>query len=103
MLNLIGLKILMKQLSLEMAPYNIRVNMVTPGHFVTRLTGNIPEGVVKKIEDMTPCHRTGDPIEVGNAVAFLLSDALSGFTHGAELVIDGGLTLNPLFPIEDKT
>ncbi|MCL4418097.1 MAG: SDR family oxidoreductase [Actinobacteria bacterium] len=94
----VGLKIFMEQLTVEMAPHGIRVNMVTPGHFITKLTSSISPEAVKKIQDITPGGRTGDPIEIGNAVAFLLSEALSGFTYGADLVIDGGLTLHPLLP-----
>lgn len=97
-----GLKIFMEQLAIEMASYGIRANMVTPGHFKTRMTGNISEEIVKKIVGITPCKRTGDPVEIGNAVAFLLSDALSGFTCGAELVVDGGLILNPLVPFNNS-
>jgi len=91
-----GLKMLMEQLTIELAPYGIRVNMVTPGHYKTRMTGGIPEEIETKLKGIIPLHRFGQPIEVGNAVAFLLSDRLSGYTIGADLVIDGGLTMNPL-------
>jgi NAD(P)-dependent dehydrogenase (short-subunit alcohol dehydrogenase family) len=93
-----GLKVFMEQLAIEMAPHGIRVNMVTPGHFVTRMTAHIPQEAVKEIIGITPCGRSGDPVEIGNATAFLLSEALSGFTYGADLVVDGGLVLHPLLP-----
>jgi glucose 1-dehydrogenase len=70
--------------------------MVTPGHFRTRLTGNTPPEIEQKMIELIPRHRFGDPLEIGYAVAMLLSDRLSGYTHGAELVVDGGLTLRPL-------
>ncbi|MHB1460956.1 MAG: SDR family NAD(P)-dependent oxidoreductase [Armatimonadota bacterium] len=91
-----GLKAIMQNLSIELAPHGIRVNMVTPGHFRTRMTGNIPETIEENLKRIIPKHRFGNPIEVGNAVAFLLSERLSGYTTGADLVVDGGLTLNPL-------
>jgi NAD(P)-dependent dehydrogenase (short-subunit alcohol dehydrogenase family) len=91
-----GLKMLMENLAIELAPHGIRVNMVTPGHYKTRMTGNIPESVEEKLKAVIPLHRFGNPIEVGNAVAFLLSDRLSGYTTGADIVVDGGLTMNPL-------
>ena len=91
-----GLKMLMENLAIELAPYGIRVNMVTPGHYTTRMTSGIPEPVEKRLKGMIPLHRFGLPIEVGNAVTFLLSDRLSAYTTGADLVIDGGLTMNPL-------
>ncbi|OHB76732.1 MAG: hypothetical protein A2W31_03780 [Planctomycetes bacterium RBG_16_64_10] len=91
-----GLKMLMENLAIELAPHAIRVNMVTPGHFKTRMTGNIPEEIEAKLKGLIPRHRFGDPTEIGNAVAFLLSDRLSGYTIGSDLVVDGGLTLNPL-------
>lgn len=91
-----GLKMLMQNLAIEMAPYGIRVNMVTPGHYQTRMTSGISERVEKTMLDIIPAHRFGDVAEVGNAVAFLLSDRLSGYTYGADIVIDGGLTLHPL-------
>jgi NAD(P)-dependent dehydrogenase (short-subunit alcohol dehydrogenase family) len=91
-----GLRMLMQNLAIELAPYSIRVNMVTPGHYVTRMTGGISDEVEQKMLDFIPTHRFGEVTEVGNAVAFLLSDKLSGYTIGGDLVIDGGLTLNPL-------
>jgi len=91
-----GLKMLMEQLTIELAPYGIRVNTVTPGHYKTRMTGSVPEEIEEKLKDIIPLHRFGQPIEVGNAVAFLLSERLSGYTVGADIVIDGGLTMNPL-------
>ncbi|MCL5103171.1 MAG: SDR family oxidoreductase [Armatimonadetes bacterium] len=91
-----GLRMLMQNLAIELAPHGIRVNMVTPGHFKTRMTGNIPEEIEDRLKDVIAAHRFGNPMEVGYAVAFLLSDRLSGYTIGGDLVIDGGLTLNPL-------
>ncbi|MDO8685143.1 MAG: SDR family oxidoreductase, partial [Clostridiales bacterium] len=99
----IGLRKYMQNLAIEMAPYGIRVNMVTPGHFKTRMTGNIPETIENKLKEVIPAHRFGNTIEVGYAAALLLSDRLSGYTYGADLVIDGGLTLRPLlFYSEDE-
>ncbi|MGD2156607.1 MAG: SDR family oxidoreductase [Anaerolineales bacterium] len=91
-----GLRMLMQNLAIELSPYSIRVNMVTPGHYQTRMTSGISEDIEQKMLEIIPAHRFGDVREVGNAVAFLLSDRLSGYTVGGDLVIDGGLTLNPL-------
>jgi NAD(P)-dependent dehydrogenase (short-subunit alcohol dehydrogenase family) len=92
-----GLRMLMQNLAIEYAAYGIRVNMVTPGHYVTRMTGGITKDIEQKmLDDMIPVHRFGEVREVGNAVAFLLSNQLSGYTVGGDLVIDGGLTLHPL-------
>jgi len=97
-----GLKMFMQNLAIEMAPYGIRVNMVTPGHFKTRMTGNIPEETEEKLKKIIPAHRFGDPVEIGYAAALILSDKLSGYTYGADLVVDGGLTLNPLPLISEE-
>jgi len=92
----VGLHAYMQNLALEMAPYGTRVNMVTPGHFKTRMTGNIPAAIEDQLRGLIPAHRFGQPVEVGNAVAMLLSDRVSGYTYGADLLIDGGLSLQPL-------
>lgn len=91
-----GLRVLVESLSVEMAPYGIRVNMITPGHFRTRLTGSVPKEIEEKMLRLIPSHKFGDPIAIGRAAVFLLSDSLSPYTWGADLVIDGGLTVRPL-------
>lgn len=91
-----GLKAFMQNLAIEMAPYGIRTNMITPGHFKTRMTRNIPAEIEEKLKKAIPFHRFGDPLEVGYAAALLLSDRLSGYTCGSDIVIDGGLSLHPL-------
>jgi NAD(P)-dependent dehydrogenase (short-subunit alcohol dehydrogenase family) len=92
----VGLKMYMENLALELAPWGIRVNMVTPGHFVTRMTENVTGGQLENLKKLVPFFDFAQPEFIGNAVAFLASDLLSHYTHGADLVIDGGLTLNPL-------
>ncbi|NLG27123.1 MAG: SDR family oxidoreductase [Chloroflexi bacterium] len=91
-----GLRMYMQGLAIELAPWGIRVNMVTPGHFRTRMTSTVPRATETKMLEIIPAHRFGDPGEIGNAAVLLLSDRLSGYTIGADLVVDGGLTLRPL-------
>jgi glucose 1-dehydrogenase len=96
-----GLRVVVENLSAEMAPYGIRVNMVTPGHFRTRLTSRVPAAIEEKMLRMIPAHRFGQPENIGRAAVFLLSDVLSPYTYGADLVVDGGLALRP-FPLLDE-
>lgn len=92
-----GLKSLSQSLAVELAPYGIRVNLLVPGHYRTRLTQGIPAAIEEKLMGQIPLRRFGNTADCGNAAVFLLSDALSAFTTGAELVVDGGLALRPLF------
>ena len=91
-----GLKIAMEVLAIELAPHGIRVNMIVPGHFQTRLTAGFQGEPLQKLLGQVPLRRTGEPEEVGPAAVLLLSDRLSSYTTGTFLVIDGGLHLNPL-------
>jgi NAD(P)-dependent dehydrogenase (short-subunit alcohol dehydrogenase family) len=91
-----GLKALSQSLAIELAPYGIRVNLLVPGHYRTRLTAGIPAAVEERLTREIPLRRFGQLDECGHAAVMLLSDALSGYTTGAELVVDGGLHLRPL-------
>jgi 3alpha(or 20beta)-hydroxysteroid dehydrogenase len=78
--------------------YNIRVNSVHPGPTETEmLTGgaaramDIPE--VARLIESVPMGRMGQPREIAEVVAFLATEAASYMT-GAELFIDGGLTVS---------
>jgi 3-oxoacyl-[acyl-carrier protein] reductase len=91
-----GLRVFKNTLALEMAPYGIRVNLLVPGHYPTKLTASLPEDKAVTLRHEIPLRRFGRPAEVGPAAVLLLSDALSSYTTGAELTIDGGLHLRPL-------
>jgi NAD(P)-dependent dehydrogenase (short-subunit alcohol dehydrogenase family) len=81
----------------EAGPMGIRVNCVMPGVIDTPLldsvlgplfNGDIPLGR-KILGKIAPMERIGKPVEIGEVVAFLLSDAAS-FVTGAAWAIDGG-------------
>jgi 3-oxoacyl-[acyl-carrier protein] reductase len=91
-----GLRSLKNTVALEMAPYGIRVNLLVPGHYPTNLTASLPEEKAVALRREIPLRRFGRADEVGPAAVLLLSDALSPYTTGAELTIDGGLHLRPL-------
>lgn len=78
-----------QSLALEWAPYGIRVNCVAPGATVNRLNQNAEE---EPLGSKIPLGRIGTPSDIGEAIAWLSSDAASYIT-GINLRIDGGLIL----------
>ena len=88
-----GLVQLTRTLAVEWAPYNVRVNAICPGPFLTELNRPIlddPEKV-KFFTDRMPMKRFGRPEELHGAVIFLASEA-SSFITGTTVYIDGGWT-----------
>jgi len=88
---------LTKCLAYEWAEHGIRVNAVAPGYTETDLvTGVKDEGDTKGWMDywlsQTPTGRFSQPLEIGAAVVFLVSEAADQIT-GAVLTIDGGYML----------
>ncbi len=78
-------------LAVELAPYNITVNTVSPGLIETPMIASIKQDP-KTIEAMlvrVPMHRVGKPEEVSNLVLFLASDE-SSYMTGSVIVVDGG-------------
>jgi NAD(P)-dependent dehydrogenase (short-subunit alcohol dehydrogenase family) len=85
-------------LAIELAPFDIRVNMLTPGPFPTMLVADLPpEQRVAAAREVPLGQREGRLAEVGPAAVFLLSDQLASYITGAELFVDGGLHLRPLY------
>jgi 3-oxoacyl-[acyl-carrier protein] reductase len=84
-----------RQLALELADRNIRVNAVAPGTIQTRFAEALwkDEHRGEELRRQTPLGRIGQPHEVASAVVFLASDAASYIT-GAVLTIDGGFVLS---------
>jgi glucose 1-dehydrogenase len=92
-----GLRSLNQSLAVELAPHGIRVNLLVPGHYRTRLTEGLSPETEERIKREIPLRRFGEPKECGAAAVFLLSSALAGYVTGAELLVDGGLSLRPMF------
>jgi NAD(P)-dependent dehydrogenase (short-subunit alcohol dehydrogenase family) len=87
-----GLILFTKTLALEWARYNIQVNALCPGYFLTDLNRDFfqtPAG--QKVMNRIPVRRLADPREIRGATLLLASDA-SYFMTGSVLVIDGGHT-----------
>lgn len=92
-----GLKALMEVLAIELAPWGIRVNMLTPGPFPTGLVKDMTPQRRRTTEAAVPLGaREGHVEELQGAAVLLLSDRLSSYTTGAELMVDGGLHLRPV-------
>jgi NAD(P)-dependent dehydrogenase (short-subunit alcohol dehydrogenase family) len=73
----------------ELATAGIRVNAVFPGPIATPM---LDDDTQTRLAASAPFGRIGEPSEVADAVAFLVSDQAS-FITGSELVIDGGQCL----------
>lgn len=88
-----GLIQLTRVLALEWARYNIQVNAIAPGYFVTDMTGAAVENpeIAKTMLRQIPARRFGRPEELGPLAVYLASSA-SDFMTGEVLVIDGGQT-----------
>jgi NAD(P)-dependent dehydrogenase (short-subunit alcohol dehydrogenase family) len=89
---------LTRNLALDYAPYNIRVNAICPGWVRTALVQGWfdqqadPKAAEDRVLGFQPLRRIGTPEEIANFVAFIASDEAS-FITGAELVIDGGMSI----------
>jgi NAD(P)-dependent dehydrogenase (short-subunit alcohol dehydrogenase family) len=80
-----------KCMAVDLAPYGIRVNCLTPAHIRTGIT-TYEMGPVLRY--MQPLQREAQPEDVANAVVFLSSDRAAQVT-GVVLPIDGGTTAGP--------
>lgn len=77
----------------EFAPWNIRVNVVAPGHTETEMTVRNDSAELRAVKAKTiPLGRYAQPAEIGEAIAFLASDAAS-FITGQVLSPNGGFVI----------
>jgi len=81
-----------KSFAQEAAPRGIRFNTVTPGFIATEMTDVLKEEIKDAFTAKIPLRRFGEPSEVADAVAFLLSDHASYIT-GETLKVNGGMMM----------
>ena len=78
-----------KSIAQENARRGITANVVAPGYIGTEMVAAVPENVLEKIIAQIPVNRLGEAEEIGQAVAYLASDA-AAFVTGSTLSINGG-------------
>ena len=92
-----AIALLTQQMALEWGPHGIRVNAVAPGLIDAGMSEPIyadPE-IRARRSARVPLRRLGTAAEVAEVVLFLLSDG-ARYINGAELLVDGGVTMSVL-------
>ena len=87
-----GLKMLTKAMATDWGKYNIQVNGIGPGYFITEMTQPLADNREFDgwIKSRTPLARWGNPEELVGAAIFLASSA-SSFITGQIIYVDGGV------------
>lgn len=83
--------IITKQLAVEWAKHNIRVNAIAPFFFKTRLTKDVTQRLEEEFIHLVPMGRLGQEGELKGVVVFLASQA-SSYITGQVVTIDGGFS-----------
>lgn len=91
-----GLQGFTKTLAIELGPFGINVNAVAPGFIVTEMTRQTARRIgvdfeenQKRAAERIPLRRVGQPEDVANVIAFLVSDDAS-YVSGQVIYVNGG-------------
>jgi len=85
---------MVRHAAVELAPYNVRVNAIAPGPFITNIRDGVMHRdpkVVEQFAAMVPLGRVAKTDEI-KGLALLLASPAGGFITGAVIPIDGGTT-----------
>jgi glucose 1-dehydrogenase len=90
-----GVKMLTRNLSIELAPLGITINSIAPGAIETPINRNLLNDPAKlnALLQNIPLRRLGEPSDVASLASFLSSDE-SSYITGTTLFVDGGLLWN---------
>jgi glucose 1-dehydrogenase len=92
-----GVLMLTRSCAMELAPYNIQVNAISPGLIATDRTARYIERGNEtgrnNIQTAIPARRAGTPEEVAEPAVYLVSDQ-ANYTTGTTIYVDGGYTQN---------
>jgi len=84
---------LTKSMAQEWAPWNVRVNVLSPGPFVSEMVEGAERqapGFKAMIASGTLMQRVADPVEIVGPVLYLASNA-SSFVTGDDISVSGGM------------
>jgi len=84
---------LSKALAVELGPYGITVNCVSPSMTDTPLIENLPSKLKEINASQTPLRRLASPLDVASVVMFLCSKG-SAFINGENILVSGGQTMH---------
>lgn len=77
-----------KTVALELARFNVTVNVVAPGFTLTDMLAKVPEDIQNQIKSRIPLGRFGMPEEIAKAVVFLAADG--DYITGQQINVNGG-------------
>jgi acetoacetyl-CoA reductase/3-oxoacyl-[acyl-carrier protein] reductase len=83
-----GVMAFTKTAALELAKFNITVNVVNPGYTLTDMFEKVPEDIQVKIKGKIPEGRFAKPEEIARAVIFLVEDG--DYITGQQINVNGG-------------
>ena len=90
-----GMRMLMRDLAVELGPLGITCNNVAPGAIITPINKSLLDNKPKlnALLANIPLNRLGEPKDVASVVSFLASEEAS-YVNGSTFVVDGGLMRN---------
>ncbi|MDO5112943.1 MAG: SDR family oxidoreductase [Planctomycetia bacterium] len=95
-----GIDALTRSMAIDLAPYNIRVNTVSPGYIYSERWETISEETKKIRRENVPLGVEATPEMLADVVFFLVSDAARGIT-GERIVVDGGTSIQHMPTVRD--
>ena len=82
-----------KTLAIELAPYGVLVNALSPGYIGTKLTyKNNSTEVIERLVSGIPIGRMGEPDDIAEVAWFLCSKS-NRYINGQDIVVDGGYSI----------